>query len=165
MKNLYYFMNEQDSKDETPNKEKKDKKPIDTKDVEDPIEKEEENEENKFISLFDDESFLKAFKNTIKQYCYENLLEDEYNSFTVLPLIEIVFENEDYDISIEFESAASFNIDLDGKVIEKEIPDIELIKFKTPEMDDMNKLEDNIAFESISMYIKQSLEEIKKVSR
>lgn len=136
----------------------------DKEDKDDPSEEEESNEEE-FVNLFSDSSFVDAFKSNLKQYISEKILEDEYNSFTIIPLLEINFKDESYNISIEFESAVTINVNEDGKVIEKDLPDVELIKYKTPVMDNITLLDNEIGKETISLYVKEAIDEIKQVPR
>lgn len=128
-------------------------------------EDEEASTEETFVELFNDESFVDAFKVEIKQYISEKLLEDEFNSFTVLPFVEINFKDDVYGVNIEFESAVTINVNEDGKVIEKDIPNVDIVKYKTPEMDNITLLEDEIGKETITMYVTEAIDEIKNVPR
>lgn len=151
MRSLQYFkgINEEDTKKESDTK-------VDNKD---------RNDEEEFIKMFDDNAFVETFNDDVKQYVSENLLEDNYNSFVVLPYIEYIYKDETYGISIEFESSISININDDGKVVETNYSDVENIKFKTPTMDNVMILEDTIGKEKISQYIKESILQINKVAR
>lgn len=137
-------------------------------DTEDEPETEEEKEkfhEEEFVNMFTDESFTKAFKNEVKQYVTEKLLDDEFNSFTVLPYVEFVYKDENYGVNIEFESAVSINIGEDGKVVESDVPDVDVIKYKTPLMDNVTLLEDEMGKETIGLFVKEAIEEIKNVPK
>ena len=137
----------------------------DKKDEPDDEESKEESEEENFVKLFDDEDFNTAFKVATKQYISEKLLEDEFNSFTVLPFLEFSFKEDVYGINIEFESAVNINVDSEGKVVEKDIPNVELVKYKTPEMDNIKVLEDEIGKETITMYVTEAIDEIENIPR
>jgi len=155
MKNLNYFKNLFEAEDNTGATADSAKSSTDI----------EKGEEDVFIELFSDESFLDAFKNSIKQYVSENLLDDDYNSFSVLPFIEITYKDETYGISVEFESGISINIDDDGKVIENDISDVDIIKYKTPLMDNLTLMENEIGNDTIGLFVKEALQDIKNVSR
>jgi len=171
MKDLKYFKALLEADDENTNSfdtasdAETEKKPEDSKDKPEEPKDEEKSNEEEFIKMFDDTSFIDAFKSSIKQYISEKLLDDDYNSFTVLPFIEIEFNDDTYGINVEFESAVSINIDDDGKVVEKDIPDVSDIKFKTPLMDDLTIIENQSDRETISVYILEAIDEIKNVSR
>ena len=128
-------------------------------------EDEESSNEESLVKIFEDESFVDAFKNSTKQYVSEKLLDDEYNSFTIIPLIETIYKDETYALSIEFSSSVSINVNEKGDVVDKQISNIETIKFKTPMMDNMTLLEDESAKGVIELYIMESLDDIKKVPR
>ncbi len=129
------------------------------------VEKEEEETQDEFVSMLDDQGFVNAMSNAIQQYTSEKMLEDNYNSFTILPYIEFQYNDEDYGVNVEFESAVTINVDDKGKVIKTDIPNIDEVKYKTPSNDDLVSLTDNEGLESITVLVKDSLEKIKKVSR
>jgi hypothetical protein len=128
-------------------------------------EEEEKKDEDKFIGLLDDEAFTEAMTNATTQYISENMLDDEYNSFAIIPYIEFTYEDLPYGLSIEFESAVTINIDKDGKVFEKDVPGVKQVKYKTPEMDEMTILEDITGQTTIDLLVKEIVKEIKKVAR
>tara|TARA_R110001592_G_scaffold353625_1_gene652649 strand:+ start:388 stop:891 length:504 start_codon:yes stop_codon:yes gene_type:complete len=132
-----------------------------TEDVDD---EEVENEET-IVNVFEDESFISAFKNSIKQYVSEKILTDDYNSFSIIPPIDIDYKDETYTLTAKFESAVSITVDDKGDVIDKDISSIEEIRYKTPMMDIMEVLEDDAAKELIELYVMESLNDIKKVAR
>tara|TARA_R110000796_G_scaffold192641_1_gene309291 strand:+ start:4939 stop:5487 length:549 start_codon:yes stop_codon:yes gene_type:complete len=132
---------------------------------EDEEEDEEATNEDEFIDMFLSEGFVSSFKDTIKQYVSENNLDDDFNSFTVLPFVEIQYKDEVYGLNAEFESAVTININDDGKVVESDVPDVDVIKYKTPAMDDLTILENEIGKDTISVFIKKALKEIKNVPR
>lgn len=138
----------------------------DTKDDEPqtPEETEEENKD-KFVLLLDDTDFSKALDNAVTQYTSEKMLDDEYNSFAILPYVELVFEDSPYGISVEFESAVTINIDKDGKVVEREVPGINVVKYKIPEMDELEVLEDELGKTKVDLLVKDALKSIKNVPR
>lgn len=132
---------------------------------EEPEEDEESSNEESLIKIFEDESFVDAFKNSTKQYVSEKILDEEYNSFTIIPLIETDYKDETYALSIEFSSSVSINVSEDGEVVDKNIPNIETIKFKTPLMDNMAILEDESAKGLVELSVVEALDNIKKVPR
>jgi hypothetical protein len=156
-----------DTSDEETSDEDTDTTEEDTDKAEDKPEEEDEEESNEkeFTKMFDDQGFVDAFKNAITQYISEKLLDDEFNSFTVLPLVETEYKDETYSVSIDLETAATININDDGKVVQKDIPEVDVVKFKTPMMDNLAVLEDEISKETISLYVMEAIEEIKKVPR
>ena len=123
-----------------------------------------ENEET-IVNVFEDESFISAFKNSIKQYVSEKILTDDYNSFSIIPPIDIDYKDETYTLTAKFESAVSITVDDKGDVIDKDIPSIEEIRYKTPMMDIMEVLENDAAKGLIELYVMESLNDIKKVAR
>jgi hypothetical protein len=135
------------------------------KDDEDEEDEEEEEGEEELIKIFEDEAFVDAFKNSTKQYVSEKILDEEYNSFTIIPLIETTYKDETYSISVEFSSSVSINVDEEGKVVDKDIAGIETIKFKTPVMDVMALLENESAKGLVELTIIEALDDIKKVPR
>ena len=149
-----------DGEDEGGNEEEDKKEELPT-----PEEKEEE-EEKKFINILQDQDFVSAFSNEVKKYVSKHLLNDDYNSFAVLPFISFLFKDSQYGISVDFESALTFNIDEKGNVYEKDIsPKISSVKYTTPEFDELVDLEDEIGITFIDTIIRDALEDIKKVSR
>tara|TARA_B100000497_G_scaffold121543_1_gene151444 strand:- start:3056 stop:3586 length:531 start_codon:yes stop_codon:yes gene_type:complete len=132
---------------------------------EEPEEDEESSNEESLIKIFEDESFVDAFKNSTKQYVSEKILDEEYNSFTIIPLIETDYKDETYALSIEFSSSVSINVSEDGEVVDKNIPNVETIKFKTPLMDNMAILEDETAKGLVELSVVEALDNIKKVPR
>lgn len=124
-----------------------------------------EKDEEIFTKMFLEEGFVKGFNDTVKQYVSETMLDDDFNSFTILPYIEIFYKDEEYCINVEFESAVTINLDDEGKVVESDIPDIERIKFKTPLMNNLINLENPVGQDSISVFIKNALKDIKQVPR
>lgn len=140
--------------------DKKDKK----EEVKTPDEQEEE-KERKFVDMLQDQDFISAFTNEMKKYVSKHLLNDDYNSFAVIPFVEFLFKENQYGLSIEFESAVTFNIDDKGNVYEKDIPKVSHIKYTTPEIDELVDLEDEIGATFVDSMTRDALDEIKKVSR
>ena len=143
------------------------KKKDDSAEEDDAEEEEEEEEEGEeeLIKIFEDELFVDAFKSSVKQYVSEKILDAEYNSFTIIPLIETTYKDETYSISVEFSSSVSINVDEEGKIIDKDIAGIETIKFKTPVMDNMALLENESAKGLVELAVVEALDDIKKVPR
>jgi len=133
--------------------------------TEEPEEDEDASNEESLIKIFEDESFVDAFKNSTKQYVSEKILDDEYNSFTIIPLIETDYKDETYALSIEFSSSVSINVSEDGEVVDKNISNVETIKYKTPTMDNMALLEDETAKGLVELSVVEALDNIKKVPR
>lgn len=127
-------------------------------------EKEEENE-MKFVELLSDKNFMMSYKNTLKQYVSKEILTEEYNSFAIIPFVNFELDDNQYGVSLEFESAAVINVDKEGKVFEKEIPKISKVKYKMPEMEELKNLEDEVGITFVDTLTKEALEDIKKVAR
>jgi len=125
-------------------------------------EDDETNNEEQFTKMLDDVDFVTSYKTTLKQYVSENLLYDEYNSFTVLPFFEVEYKDESYGFSVEFETAVTINVDENDKIIEKNLTDVDTFKYKTPTMDNLVLLEDKSATEMVSLFTMEALNEIKK---
>mgnify|MGYP003111443625 CR=1 FL=1 len=136
-----------------------------TETTEEPEEDEDASNEEGLIKIFEDESFVDAFKNSTKQYVSEKILDEEYNSFTIIPLIETEYKDETYALSIEFSSLVSINVNEDGEVVDKNISNVETIKYKTPTMDNMALLEDETAKGLVELSVVEALDNIKKVPR
>jgi len=149
--------------------EEEEEEEVETEETESKEEPEEDDEESSneesLIKIFEDESFVDAFKNSTKQYVSEKILDEEYNSFTIIPLIETDYKDETYALSIEFSSSVSINVNEDGEVVDKNIPNVETIKFKTPLMDNMAILEDESAKGLVELSVVEALDNIKKVAR
>tara|TARA_Y100001937_G_C7107392_1_gene325766 strand:+ start:1204 stop:1737 length:534 start_codon:yes stop_codon:yes gene_type:complete len=136
-----------------------------TGETEEPEEDEDASNEESLIKIFEDESFVDAFKNSTKQYVSEKILDEEYNSFTIIPLIETEYKDETYALSIEFSSLVSINVNENGEVVDKNISNVETIKYKTPLMDNMTLLEDETAKGLVELSVVEALDNIKKVPR
>ena len=132
---------------------------------EEEVDEEEESNLESLTKAFEDESFVAAFKNSLKQYVSEKILTDDYNSFSIIPPIDTDYKDETYTISISFSSAVSITVDDKGSIVDREISDIGDIKYKTPTMDVMELLEDEGTKGLIDLYIMESLDDIKKVAR
>lgn len=130
-----------------------------------PEEDEEASNEEEFIKMFDDQSFVDAFQNSIVQYVSEKLLQDEFNSFSVLPFIETEFKDDTFGVSIELETAATMNVNEEGKIVQKDIPEVDIVKYKIPVMDNLALMESESDKETISIFVMEALDSIKKVPR
>ena len=83
----------------------------------------------------------------------------------MLPFVEVYYKDGEYGINVEFESAVSMNVDDSGKVVERDIPDVKSVKYKTPAMDNLTVLETPNGMDVIGVMVKEALEEIKTVPR
>ena len=126
---------------------------------------EDETNEQAFTDMFLNDGFIDSFKSQIKQYVSETNLTDNYNSFAIIPYLEILFEDETYGFNTEFESAVVINIDKEGKVIESDIPDVDTIKYQTPVMEELVNMENEVSKDAIGVFVKEALEDIKEVPR
>ena len=154
----------QEADEETDPDAEEDKKDDSETEISSP-EEEEKKDEDKFVDMLNDQEFIEAITNATTQYISENMLGDEYNSFAIVPYIEFTYNDLPYGLSIEFESAVTINIDKDGKVFEKDVPSVDQVKYKTPEMDEMTILEDITGKTTIDLLIKDIVKGIKKVAR
>ena len=159
-------INEEEEEKETEDVDVETEETEEKESKEEPEEEDEESSnEESLIKIFEDVSFVDAFKNSTKQYVSEKILDEEYNSFTIIPLIETDYKDETYALSIEFSSSVSINVSEDGEVVDKNISNVETIKYKTPTMDNMALLEDETAKGLVELSVVEALDNIKKVPR
>lgn len=145
-------------------KESDDSEEENSKEGEDEKENSEEEElQNTFIELLDNVDFIKNIESYLKQYVLENLLKEKTNTFKIIPYVEFTFEEKSYGISVEFKTPCILNFDKEGKIKEVDLGEIKTITYSTPEIDNMNNLDDEKGITIISSMVYDILNDIDEI--
>ena len=121
---------------------------------------EDEELQNTFIDLLDNKDFIKNIQIYLKQYVLENLLKEKTNTFKIIPYVEFTFNEKSYGISVEFSTPCILNFDKDGKISETDLGEIKTITYSTPEIDNLNNLDNEKGITIISSMVYDILNDI-----
>lgn len=121
---------------------------------------EEEQKQNKFLTLLDDKNFISNIEKTLKQYVLENLLVDSVNSFKIIPFVDFTYKDENYGLSVEFDTPCIMNFDKKNKISETDLGEIGTINYTTPEIDNLNVMDSEKGITIISSMVIKTLSDI-----